>query len=1022
MASAQVGFALPGSPLPRAIGHGTQVAVAAKDAEGQQFRQTAAAPAQTSAVGLPIAAALAAVAAQARRRGSRRAPRAGAVCALRAVDAPAHVSAPAAETAWRQFGSDWAVHKFGGASLETAELYKTCGDLLRSEAAVGGGTGGRMPTAAIVSAAGGMTDQLVAIVTTSVEDLDAAKEKLEAAAARQIGMVLELVPDQPELTDPVRANIEKDKIGVMAMLTAVSLMRGVPPQVLEQVAGLGEVWSAQTLMTYLKSTGSEAAWVDAREVLIVPDAGAGSGLGEKGMALDTIVPFWDESADRLSSWWSKAIGVSGPDSAAPFLIITGFVCSTPSGRPTTLKRSGSDYSATIFAKVLGASSVTMWKNVDGVYTADPRRVPAAFPIKSMTFDEAMELAYFGGQVLHPSAMIPCIEKRIPVLVRNVFNPSHPGTRVYGRGDDWLRWPDQTDDDDDDDFPVKAITSIEKVALVTLSGASFLGTPGVGRRMMEALCNAGVNVILTSQGSSEHSITVAVDERDEQPALASVRQAFALELSQELEIRAASRGGVSILAVIGENMKRRTGISGRFFNSLGRAKVNIVAIAQGSSERNISAVVSREDLSRALRASHAGFTLSDMTMAIGIIGSGQVGTELMRQISSFTKSGERNRNLPALVDSKRLNIEVRAICDERMMLLADRGLPLDVICEGEHACGSVSSGGIFDIAEWNKSVSERGTGIQELLQEKNAANEFTLGETDLLSLEDFMDIKRIPHKVLIDCTASKEVASMYPRWLQRGLHVISPNKRGGSGPMTLHSAIMEATGPSKAQWCYESTVGGQMPVISVIRDILLTGDKVTRVEGIFSGTVSYILGEMARNPDRTLSEAVQEARRRGLTEPDPWEDVSGMDTARKVLILARELGVEMELSDVKVESLLPGSLVSESPGDAESLIAALKAEVDEAMTIRASEATSRGERLCYVGEVDAEAGTASVRLRSCPVDDPLSTVREAETVVSFITRRYPAGTPLVVRGPGAGAVVTASGVFADLLRLSKTLGS
>eukprot|EP00928_Gymnodinium_smaydae_P037674 TRINITY_DN26112_c0_g2_i1.p1 TRINITY_DN26112_c0_g2~~TRINITY_DN26112_c0_g2_i1.p1 ORF type:complete len:939 (-),score=174.08 TRINITY_DN26112_c0_g2_i1:194-3010(-) len=926
----------------------------------------------------------------------------------------------ASKEAWRSYDTNWRVHKFGGASLETAPLYKTCGDLLVSQSQGDSGKTGSVPTAAVVSACGGMTDALVTLVNAAIDDLQVAKTKLEAAAKRQTDIILSLVPNRPDLTAPLIENLEKDQVGVMSMLTAASLMNGVPPQMMEMVAGLGEVWSAQTLAAYLKSIDVECGWIDARDVLIVADAGSSSGLGEKGTAMDTIEPFWEETGQRLQRWWEA----SYPEKAkhAPFLIITGFVCSTPSGRPTTLKRSGSDYSATIFAKVLGASSVTMWKNVNGVYTADPRRVPEAFPIANMTFDEAMELAYFGGQVLHPSAMVPCMKDRIPVLVKNVFNPTHPGTRVYGRGDTHLRWEDQANEDEDESMPVKAITSIEKVSLVTLSGAAFLGTPGVAKRMMEAMSSAGVNVILASQGSSEHSITVAVAENDGETALESVRSAFELEIVRNEETMASLRNGLSILAVIGEGMKNVVGVSGRFFHSLGQAKVNIVAIAQGSSQRNISVVVDRADLSRALRAAHTGFHLSSMTMAVAIVGTGNVGTELMRLLARFKTNVKRNNSVPAMKEMSFLNIETRGVCDKNMMLTAEGGLPLEMVDAG--ICSDGSGGSFFDIEAWEKSWTSKGATITEAMKEfdRSGGNEFHLDKTDIDAMMKFLDTRRTPHKVVIDCTATEEIADMYPQWLSQGIHVISPNKRAGAGPLKrYHECITEQCRLGAGAWNYESCFGAQMPVISLIHDLLQTGDVVTSISGVFSASLSAVFNDMFNNPDKRFSEAVAEIQASGLTEPNPRDDLLGKDTARKALIVARELGMQLEISDVQIEPLLPEAVSSPAKHEPlERLLSYLQDNVDAQIAEKMKAAKDKGERLLYVGEVDVAAGTIKVGLKSFPIVNPPFTVAQGETVVQIFSERYSAPTPLTVKGPGAGAKVTASGVFASLLRLAKTL--
>jgi len=976
-------------------------------AHGSQPAPALASSVPSGAATATVAAAMAVAPLVEKRKRNRQQRRNKVVTRATAVDAPTKT-----KQSWRNYGADWEVHKFGGASLNDAELYTTCGDLLLSQSKRDKSR--KIPTAAIVSAAGGMTDALVGVVSAALEDMSLAEERLSAASARQKGILLELVPGRPDLTDQVFANIEKDEKGVLSMLMAASMLKQVPAQMIELVAGLGEVWSAQTLAAYLKFTGVEASWVDAREVLIVEETAGG--LGEKGTAVDTIQPYWDESSVLLQKFWEETF--DGSSKEAPFLVITGFICATPTGRPTTLKRSGSDYSATIFAKVLGSASVNFWKNVNGVYTADPRAVPAAFSIPFMTFDEAMELAYFGGQVLHPSAMVPCIEERIPVFVKNVFNPTHPGTKVYGRGDEAMRWDDQDVEVYNPDMPVKAITSIEKVALVTLSGTSFLGTHGVAQRLMGCLASAGVNVILTSQGSSEHSITVAVDEKEGVVAVASIEEQFQLELARNQETRVTNRTNLSILAIIGEGMKSRTGIAGQFFNSLGQAKVSVVAIAQGASERNISAVVERDDLSLALQAAHDGFTLSDTKVAVAIIGTGQVGTAFIKQVAAFQDSPGRDNNLPAMKHVRAMDIEVRAMCDGHLMLTSELGIPLAVL--DDEAMTTRAGQPAFDIRKWEENFSEKGTTATEFLDGKSDQknNSFDLKKVDIDAMIDCLDTKRIPHKVVIDCTASEEIASKYASWLKRGLHVISPNKKAGAGSLKQYHEMIDASASQTgAIWDYESTCGAQLPVISLIHDLIQTGDQVKTLVGVLSGSLSFVFNELYRNPGMLFSEAVAKACEKGLTEPTLLDDLAGTDTARKALILARELGLESEFSDVSIDSLVPDSI---SSGSSDAIMKELTDSVDKDIAKRLEDAAAKNERLFYVAEVDVKAGTIKCGLKNYTLEDPPFSLREAETILLFTTDRYPEVTPLIIRGPGAGPEVTASGVLAGLLRLSKTL--
>jgi aspartokinase/homoserine dehydrogenase 1 len=416
-------------------------------------------------------------------------------------------TAPTGESsvAMPQKTNAWEVHKFGGASLETPELYRTVGDLLISEAA--GRGSGAIPTMAIVSAMGGMTDKLVKVVDSALEDFDQAKADLDNAVERQMSTLRELAP--PEVTDPIEKRIQQDAKDILSVVQSLRMIQTVPAVTMEVVTGYGEIWSAQTLFAYLTTQGVPCDWIDAREILVVK--GAEGGLGEKGAAsTGGVTPLWAETSTRMASWWNehgKERGFMDLDYAtsAPIVVVTGFVATTNKGVPTTLKRSGSDYSATIFGKLLGSSRVTMWKNTNGVYTADPRRVPDAFSIKSLKYDEAMELAYFGAQVLHPSAMLPCIEDNIPVYVRNIFNPAFEGTVIQGRSvslkerqSGWQPSGEAPSAEEDAPIPIKGLTSIDKAALVTLEGASVVGVAGVAERFMSAMSSAGVNVLMITQ--------------------------------------------------------------------------------------------------------------------------------------------------------------------------------------------------------------------------------------------------------------------------------------------------------------------------------------------------------------------------------------------------------------------------------------------------------------------------------------------------------------------------------------------
>ncbi|MEI6876538.1 MAG: bifunctional aspartate kinase/homoserine dehydrogenase I, partial [Spirochaetota bacterium] len=632
-------------------------------------------------------------------------------------------------------------------------------------------------------------------------------------------------------------------------------------------------------------------------------------------------------------------------------VVTGFIACTERGETVTLGRGGSDYSAAILAAALDAEELEIWTDVDGILTADPRKVGDAFSIESLNYDEAMELSHFGAKVIYPPTIQPALERGIPIRIRNSFNPAFAGTMI-------------TFDATPSRYPVRGISSISPVSLILLQGPGMVGVTGVAGRLFGCMARHLVNIILISQASSERSICFAVMPDGHDTALAAICEEFAVEIADGRIGRPSHDDDKAIVAVVGERMKRTPGISGRIFHALGSSGVNVSAIAQGSSELNVSAVVDRLDEAKALRAIHEAFFLAGTkSVNVFLAGHGLVGGTLLDQI-------KRHRTL--LFRDYSVRVKVIGIADRKRMLIDEAGI---------------------DLETWREKLDAQGRDSE---------------------LKDFAAKARgmgLPNAVFVDCTASEEPPKFYTGLLRASVAVVTPNKKGNSGPMAAYNDFVETAIQSGTPYLYETTVGAGLPVISTLEDLQISGDRIVRVDAMLSGTIGYIIANYSTST--SLARLVRKARELGYTEPDPREDLGAVDFARKALILAREAGLSFEYSDVVIEPI-----VSRACMEAPNLVSFYSQLEGEKADFRGrfEAARSRGRSLVYAAAIDSSG--IRLGMREVAPGDPLFGLKDAENVVTFTTERYTA-MPLVVRGPGAGAEVTAGGVFADIVRVARS---
>ncbi len=822
----------------------------------------------------------------------------------------------------------WTIHAFEGTSCCSFQGMNSILSVFDTE--------NRGPRCIVVSPRTDIPQALLSLVDSAIIRDEALWPRMEALHQELAQLADELVPSA--FRGDLESAIREDFQNIEDILRAVWLVRDSSQRTREYIGGLGAVWTAQVVNARFNAEGFSSSWLDTRELTTVSLTSAGP------------VIRWEETKAAFNTKRAEF-------ETLDILIVTGGLARSSEGAATGLGKNGAEFSAAVFANLFDAESVNLWKKVDGVMSADQNSVPGAEVIPELTYQEATELAYFGADVLHPPAMTPAMMKGIPLYIRNIHSPKSAGTKI------------SPEISQSDSKPVKGFSIINDISLLNIEGAGMIGVPGISSRLFSSLQRRGISVILISQASSEHSICCAVPRGQGNEARDTAREEFTEELENYRINSIEIEEDCGILAAVGDQMSGIPGIAAKFFGALGKAQINVRAIAQGSSERNISAVIRSEDATRALRAVHAGFYLSSQSLSIGIIGPGNIGSTLLDQVAGQSKRLEEEFNV---------DLRVRAITDSKKMTLGETGI---------------------DIAGWKKTLADRSV------------------PADLDAFIDHVDADYFPHSVVIDCTTSEEIPNYYADWLSRGIHIITPNKKAGTAPMPDYTKIMETARDRQRHFLYETTVGAGLPIIGTLRELIRTGDIIERIEGVFSGTLAYLFWRFdGKTP---FSSLVREAKELGFTEPDPRDDLSGMDIVRKTVILAREMGFPVEIADVPVRSLVPEELADPARVSIDDFLDGL-VSADEEIAALYEEAQKRERVVKYAGIIESD-GSCAVELREYPKDHPFARISGSDNIVAFTTARYHE-QPLVVQGPGAGPEVTAGGIFADLLRLAAYLGA
>ncbi|MCX6149880.1 MAG: bifunctional aspartate kinase/homoserine dehydrogenase I [Ignavibacteriales bacterium] len=815
------------------------------------------------------------------------------------------------------------VLKFGGSSVGNPERIKNVIDIVIHSYKK------NKRVAVIFSAFQGITDSLIKMsnlaskahddycslfVDLKLRHMDAAKQLISTANQKKAIDVLET------------ALVELENV-----LYGIFLVKELSPKTLDYVMSFGERLSSFIITQSLIDRKIKTEFLDSR-LLVKTDETFGSAKVN-----------FEVTNELIRSYFQKHKSLQ---------VVTGFIGSTSTNETTTIGRGGSDYSASIFGAALSVDEIEIWTDVDGIMTADPRKVKKAFSIPNISFEEAMEMSHFGAKVIHPPTMKPAMEQNIPIRIRNTFNPGFAGTLIGKRNGE-------------NKFPIKGISSIDNISLLRIEGSGMTGAAGFGQRILNALAVGKINVMMITMASSQYSLCLAVLPKFASTAKKLIDDELKYEIRDGMVEEVFIENNLSIIAVVGENMRNATGLSGRVFQSLGKNGINIVSIAQGSSELNISVVIPKEDEAKALNAIHDAFFLSEYkSINLFVVGTGLIGRTLFKQIQN---------QLDFLSNELFIDLKIMAIANSRKMLFDSRGL---------------------SIKDWDERLSNS--------TEQMNLNEFVSRMTEL----------NLPNSIFVDCTSSEQLLTKYLEILQSSISIVTPNKKANSSNYEFYLKLKQAAHKHNVKFLYETNVGAGLPIISTLQDLVTSGDKIIKIEGILSGTLSYIFNSF--NGSKPFSKILKEAQEKGFTEPDPRDDLNGLDVARKLLILVREAGYQLELNDIQIENLIP--LNCRKKSSLEEFYKSLEKN-DSWFEDRREKASLEGKSLRYIAKY--EKGSAVVSLQSVDSNHPFFSISGNDNIVAFKTVYYNE-RPIVIAGPGAGAEVTSGGIFADIIRIGNYL--